>query len=135
MAKPTEKQLSAMRKLGLSESEIAELLASDAEIEKGANPFPLTAEQEKVSKQARQATSEKRLAPTIYKLDNTDGKRSRKENATKGGIIAEIFTFLAENSSFSVKNCEITNKERHIAFKIGDDCFELTLVQKRKPKN
>jgi hypothetical protein len=26
------------------------------------------------------------------------------------------------------------NKERQIAFKIGEDNYELTLVQKRKPK-
>jgi hypothetical protein len=29
---------------------------------------------------------------------------------------------------------EITNKERQIAFKIGENAYELTLVQKRKPK-
>ena len=43
-------------------------------------------------------------------------------------------TFLAENSDFSVKKLEITNKERQIAFEIGGEKYELTLVQKRKPK-
>lgn len=61
-------------------------------------------------------------------------KRERKPNATKGGIIAELATFLTENSGFSVENVEILNKERQIAFAIGADKFELTLVQKRKPK-
>jgi hypothetical protein len=42
---------------------------------------------------------------------------------------------LSENSGFAVENAEITNKERQIAFQIGEDKFELTLVQKRKPKN
>ena len=41
---------------------------------------------------------------------------------------------MENNSQFSVENIEITNKERQIAFKIGEDMFELTLVQKRKPK-
>ena len=29
---------------------------------------------------------------------------------------------------------EITNKERQIAFKVGENDYEFTLVQKRKPK-
>jgi hypothetical protein len=58
--------------------------------------------------------------------------RTRKENPTKATIISEISAFLTENGYESV---EITNKERQIAFKVGADSFELTLVQKRKPKN
>jgi hypothetical protein len=42
---------------------------------------------------------------------------------------------LVENSVNACENVEITNKERQIAFKIGENCYELTLVQKRKPKN
>lgn len=61
-------------------------------------------------------------------------KRERKPNATKGGLIAELAQFLAENSDFDVKNLEITNKERQVAFEIGENRFEITLVQKRKPK-
>lgn len=72
-----------------------------------------------------------RKAPTAFKFT----KRERKPNATKGGIIEELSRFLAENSDFSVENVEIVNKERQIAFTIGGDKFELTLVQKRKLKN
>ena len=71
-----------------------------------------------------------RKNPPVYKFT----KRERKPNATKGGIIAEIAQFLTESSEFSVTNLEITNKERQISFEIGADKFELTLVQKRKPK-
>lgn len=60
--------------------------------------------------------------------------RKRKENATKGGIIAELAQFLTENSGFSVENLEIVNKERQISFQIGEDKFDLVLTQKRKPK-
>ena len=35
----------------------------------------------------------------------------------------------------TVENLEITNKERQIAFKIGENSFEITLIQKRKPKS
>ena len=127
----TSKQIEAMRKLGMTEAEIADVIASDKRIEKGEKLFPLTAEQEKASKKARQADR----APTIYKLDNAEGKRSRKENPTKAGIIAEIAKFLNELSENACENVEITNKERQIAFKIGENLYELTLVQKRKPKN
>lgn len=132
MPKPTPKQLEAFRKLGLSEAEIAEVLKADAEIEKGKKQeFDLTAEQ---MKEAKKYTKAER-APVVYKLDNEGGKRSRKENATKAGIISEIYTFLMENANFTAENVEITNKERQIAFESGGEKFELTLVQKRKPKN
>ena len=134
MAKPAKAQLEAMKKLGLSEKEIQELIAADAAIDKGEKmPFDLTEEQAKEAKKYTKAGTKK--APTVYKLDNAEGKRSRKENPTKAGIIAEIAKFLAENSENACENVEITNKERQIAFKIGENCYEFTLVQKRKPKN
>lgn len=71
-----------------------------------------------------------RKQPTNYKFT----KRQRKPNATKGGIIAELAQFLGENSEFCIENLEIVNKERQISFQIGEDKFELTLAQKRKPK-
>ena len=69
--------------------------------------------------------------PTVYDFK----KRERKANPTTGGIIAELAKFLSDSSEFATESVEITNKERQIAFKIGEDAFELTLVQKRKPKN
>ena len=71
-----------------------------------------------------------RKAPMIPNLT----KRERKPNATKGGIIAEMGEFLATRSNFSVENLQITNKERQILFEIGGETYEITLVQKRKPK-
>lgn len=71
-----------------------------------------------------------RKTPTIY----TFAKKERKPNATKGGIISELAAFLLEKSDFDVADVQITNKERQIAFGIGEDRFELTLVQKRKSK-
>lgn len=132
MPKPTPKQLEAFRKLGLTEDEIADVIKSDEAIERGTKQsFDLSAEK---LKEARKYTKAER-APTVYKLDNEGGKRSRKENATKAGIVSEIFTFLTENCGFCIENAEITNKERQIAFESGGEKFELTLVQKRKPKN
>lgn len=133
MAKPTTKQLEAMRKLGWSEEEIADVIAADNAIDKGERmDFDLSPEKEKEAKKYAKAGTRK--APTVYKLDNAEGKRSRKENPTKAGIIAELAKFLAENSENACEMVEITNKERQIAFKIGENAYELTLVQKRKPK-
>lgn len=134
MPKPTKKQIEAMEKCGFSPEEIEDIIKSDEAIDKGEKVyFDLDPEKEKEAKKFAKAGTRK--APTVYKLDNAEGKRSRKENPTKAGIIAEIAKFLAENSENACENVEITNKERQIAFKIGENCYEFTLVQKRKPKN
>lgn len=125
-------QIIAMRKMGMSDKEIADLLAYDNAVEHGADDYKLTSEQEKVSREARKTGTRK--APTVYKLDNTGGKRSRKENATKGGLIADFAKFLEESYNFDVKNIEIVNKERQISFQIGNEKYDLTLIQKRKAK-
>lgn len=125
-----DKRVSAMRKMGMSEEEIADVLESDKRIDKGEKLFNLSKEQEKASKQAR-SIGTKAKQPTAYKFT----KRERKENTTKAEIIAELAKFLTENSENACEMVEITNKERQIAFKIGENAFELTLVQKRKPKN
>ena len=134
MPKPTKKQIEAMQKCGFSPEEIEDIIKSDEAIDKGERVyFDLDPEKEKEAKKFAKAGTRK--APTVYKLDNAEGKRSRKENPTKAGIIAEIAKFLAENSENACENVEITNKERQIAFKIGENCYEFTLVQKRQPKN
>jgi hypothetical protein len=38
------------------------------------------------------------------------------------------------NDEISAENLEILNKERQIFFKCGENDYELTLTQKRKPK-
>ena len=128
MAKPTAKQLEACRKLGMTEKQIADMYDDDADVDKGIEmPWDLSKEEhKKAMKRANSDEHKKPITPT---------KRERKENPTKAGIITEIAKFLAENSKFCPENVEITNKERQIAFQIGDDRFEFTLVQKRKPKS
>lgn len=116
-----------MRVLNVSSQEADEIIAYDKAVDRGEKTeFDLSAEQEKETRKYRQAERK----PTLYKFT----KRERKPNATKGGLIAEMFKFLTENSDFATENVEIVNKERQIAFQIGEDKFELTLVQKRRPK-
>ena len=118
-----------MRILNCTEEEAKQVLADDKAIDQGKRmEFDLDPETEKMAKKF--ANTHERKKPMV--LDNKP--RARKENATKGGIISELHTFLTENSGFSIENCVITNKERQIAFEIGGEKFELTLIQKRKPK-
>jgi hypothetical protein len=117
-----------MRVLGVDEASANEILAYDKAVEQGKKtPYDITPEQERETRKYRQA-DRKPFVPYLT-------KRERKPNPTKEGIVAEIADFLAKNSSFDMKNVEITNKNREITFSVGDDTFTFTLVQKRKPKN
>lgn len=129
MAKPTEKQLAAFRKLGCTDEEIAEALEADAAIDRGEQmEWDLSPEEHKKAMKTANATEHKK--PANYKFD----QRPRKENPTKAAIITEIADFLRDKSENATQNVTITNKERQIAFTIGENAYEFTLVQKRKPK-
>lgn len=119
----------SMKTMGWTKEEAEDVWNTDHAIDKGADPFPQTDAQKKISQSY--AKTGTRKAPTAYKFT----QRERKENATKAGLIQEFYEFLTKNSDFAVKNCEITNKERMIYFEIGSERYELTLIQKRKPKN
>ena len=122
-----------MEALHCSEAEAEQIMADDKAIDRGQKmPFDLDDEAEKVARKF--AKTGTRKAPPAYKLDNTGGKRNRKENPTKASIISELAKFLENDSENACVEVEITNKERQIAFKIGENAYELTLVQKRKPK-
>ena len=123
-----------MRILNVSTEEADEILKADKAIDRGERvPFDLSPEKEKLAKKFANVDTKKRKKPTVYNLD-AKGK-ARKENPTKASIIAELAKFLTENSENACEMVEITNKERQIAFKIGENAYELTLVQKRKPKS
>lgn len=126
MAEKSQKER-IMEILNVSSKEADEILAYDKLVDQGKpTPYDLSKEEEKKLRKYRQADRK----PTAYKFS----QRERKPNATKGGLIAELFEFLSNSSSFATENVEITNKERQVRFSIGEDTFELTLVQKRKPK-
>ena len=129
-----DKRIEAAMKLGMSREDALAMLAEDKRIDRGEDmEWDLPPEEHKKAMKYANCDEKKKKAPTAYNFD-TSGKK-RKENPTKAGIIAELARFLTENSEYATENVEITNKERQIAFKIGDTGFELTLVQKRKPKS
>jgi hypothetical protein len=124
-----KERLERYKSLNLSQQEEQELLAYDKACEAGEKTdFDLPPEKAKIAQKF--AHTGTRKTPTAYKFS----KRERKPNATKGGIISELAEFLENNSQFSITNLAVTNKERQITFSIGSDSFEITLVQKRKPK-
>ena len=137
----SNKQLTAMKKAGYTDEEIQQMLADDKRVDRGEIlEWDMSAEEHKKAMKYANVTDKKpkteektpKKGGTAYNFDTS--QRKRKENPTKAGIIAEIATFLLQNAGFAPENVEITNKERQIAFQIGENSFELTLVQKRKPK-
>ena len=119
-----------MSGLKCSEEEAREIMAFDKRIDRGERTeYDLSPEEEKAAKKWANTTSEKKAAPN-YKWTT----RERKANPTKGGIIAELADFMANTSQYAAEDVVITNKERMIAFRIGDNDYEITLIQKRKKK-
>ena len=119
-----------MKTLDLTRDEAIELIRDDEQVDKmGMKQVDddLTEEQKKAIKKAKGGVR----AVNAYGKKVT---RERKENPTKASLIAEIADFLQKNSENACEMVTITNKERQISFSIGSEKYELTLVQKRKPK-
>ena len=112
-----------MKVLGVTEEEAWEIHAHDKAVERGADPYPLTAEQEKASKQARQVSK----APTVYKLDNTAGKRSKKEDADKATLMNALFTAILPMCD----TYEVTNAVREFCSTYHERKFKVVLSAPR----
>lgn len=129
LSKEDERKKVALMRLGMSEKAALDVIDADHEIDRGIRQeFDLDEETEKMAKKYANATTKKK--PTVYEFT----KRERKANPTKASIISELAKFLEEASENATEDVTITNKERQIAFTIGEEKYELTLVQKRKPK-
>lgn len=125
---PSEKRIAElMKSLKCSRDEAIDIIQEDEAIDKGERVyFDLSPEEEKKAKKYANADTHKR---------NPNAKpRERKPNELKEEIVAKIAQFLTENADFAPENVEITNKNRMIAFAVGEKRFELTLVEKRPPK-
>lgn len=115
-----------MRKLGLSEEEIQQVLADDKAIDRGAKLFELTSEQKQASKQSRQVSR----APGVYKLDNTAGKRSKKADDDKQFLINALVRALATDDVHA-ENVNIVNPEREVEFVYHGRKFKIVLSAPR----
>lgn len=112
-----------MKSLDLTEEEAREMLEADAKIDKGADLFPLTAEQEKASKQARATGTRK----TEYQFS----KRERKPDPDKRCLIDLLFQSLDPQAD---AHPTITNPERQIDFAYNGRQFRIVLSAPRAPK-
>ena len=82
-----------------------------------------TVEEEKAMRKATKVVGERKKSATPV-------KRERKEDAVKQELIA----LLAEALGAYGEDVVVTNKERMIAFSVGEDSFEVMLTKKRKTK-
>lgn len=80
-------------------------------------------EEEKAMRKATKIVGERKKATASV-------KRERKEDLVKQELIA----LLAEALGAYGEDIVVTNKERMIAFNVGEDSFEVMLTKKRKAK-
>ena len=119
-----------MRVLDLTYEEAVDLLKCDRAIDKGEHmDFDISKEQEKeVRKMLKHETMSG--ARTFEKRPKQP--KEKKINEPKKAFIEDLVAWLGESEDYA--NIEIVNAERQVKFTIGEDTFELTLVQKRRPK-
>ena len=108
-----------MNALNISEEEAKQMIADDEAIDHGADLFPLTAEQEKASKQAR-GTGTRAYTFT---------KRERKADNDKRFLI----DLLERSLNGTVDEMTKTNPERQIDFVYNDRNFRIVLSAPRTP--
>ena len=124
--KKAERVKEIMRLLDCTEEEALDVVRTDEIIDKGGRTeYDLPIAEEKAA--LKMSRVDERKAKSA---DNKRGK-VRAENPTKADLIKFLFESLTE---YDCQNLNITNKERQIAFSVGDNDYELTLVQKRKKK-
>lgn len=119
-------QIKAMRALGMSDEEIAEVLACDKAIDQGKRTdFDLDPEKEKQAKKLANAGTRKK--PITF----SQAPKERKADEEKRMIIEEIARTCEKNFA---KYTEIVNVEREISFIIGENHYSLTLTRHRNNK-
>lgn len=108
-------------------AEATEIAIDDWRIDHGDRcEWEPTVEEEKAMRKATKVVGER-------KKSTTPVKRERKEDAVKQELINLLAAALG-NGGLAVENVDITNKERMIAFTVGEDSFEVMLTKKRKAK-
>lgn len=113
---PPTSQVENLRKLGLTDTEIAEVLATDKEIDQGAKHFELAEELKPGAKKARRA-------------DRTDtpkkAVRERKEDMDKAVLLEQLANAI-EGSPIHAK-CDVVNPEREFLFTYNGRKFKVVL--------
>ena len=107
------KQIQAMRNIGMTEEEIADVLEADKAIDQGVDLFPLAKELQAGAKKARRA-------------DHTDTPkpRTREEDDEKCTILNAL---TATADRYARGNIEIVNPEREFLFTYNGRKFKVVL--------
>lgn len=109
-----------MENLHCTEDAARDVMETDRAIDRGADPFPLTADQKATEKKMRQG----KRAPTAYKFE----KRERKPNDAKREIIQTLDDALCD----LVDDVTVTNPERQIDFVFNEIKYRIVLSAPRK---
>lgn len=116
-------QLENLMKLGLSESEALQVLEDDKKIDRGEKmPFDLTPQQEKETRQYRQA-DRKPFVPDLK-------PRERKPNDEKRHLMHLLEIAIGYNPD--VSEYELTNPERQLDFTYNGTKYRIVLSAPRK---
>lgn len=122
-----DKQIEAMRKLGMTEEEIAEILEEDKAIDRSGTSDKIF-DWEMNPEDHKKAM---KLANSDEKKKATKAKRERKADPIKRGIIQALFDCLDEN----YEQVSIDNPERVITFWAADgNPYQVTLSFMRNLK-
>jgi hypothetical protein len=117
-----------MKTLKISREEALDLEGYDENLKEGVKAeYDLSDEQEKVVREMNRK---------VEHAKGNGGKRERKPNELKEAIVREIADLLENEAVGQVyEDVAITNPNRMIAFSVNGKRFELTLTEKRPPKN
>ena len=135
MAKISDRQMAAFKKLGYSDEQIEEMIEDDKAVDRNEPlPWDMSKEDHKKAMKYANADEHKKPAekktPTVYNWDTTD--KPKKQNITKEALVTALATFLQENADLGCVDVEITNKQGKVAFKVGENDFTFSLTQHRK---
>ena len=116
-----------MKKLNISRIEALDVLKYDKQVDKGESTvYDLTDEQIN------------NVHSILRKVDHVNArgvKHTMKQNVEKEDTIYALANFLVQNNAkHQYDDVIITNKSREITFSIGEKEFQLTLIEKRRPK-
>ena len=129
MASTSKSQIEAMKKLGMTDAEIKDLIEYDEKVDKNQpTEYDLNEEQQKVVQKVTRTTSGERKKPVVVR------NKERKTDEVKKPIIDGIVTFLTENTEISAENVKIVKPEREISFDLGGFNYSITLTRHNKPK-
>lgn len=117
-----------MRGLKCDRVEAECVYAYDQRVESDPSVGQLDPEREAIARKMAHTGTREKKSPMIPNFT----KRERKPNATKEGLVAELFKCLANYGEFEIKNLQIANKNSKVSFMIGDKWYTWTLTEHRK---